>query len=126
MEKRDAVFLLALLGAGGYATWAHWDTISARLGLDEFEPGGIKAVSLAKNGFDFEAGTANWQYLQTRADQDEIELPHDAWTAQSAGDNRFVVTARWREHDLEQRREFDVDIVTCAVAYRGEDPAPPR
>ncbi|MEZ6037486.1 MAG: hypothetical protein R3F29_08400 [Planctomycetota bacterium] len=126
MEKRDAVFLLALLGGGGYATWTHWDAIAARLGLGELEPGGIKAISLAKKGFDFEAGTTNWQHLQTRADQDEIELPRDAWTAQSSGENRFVVTVHWLERGEDQARRFDVDILTNAVIYGGEHAAPPR
>ena len=128
MEKRDAVFFLFLLGGGGYAVYSNWDTIATNLGLEELDPGCIKAVVLAKKESSFERGAANWQFLQSRRQRGEIEFARDPWEAKAIGGQDYRVMVRWVEDGVHVAHGFRVNIATRTIVYDGpiEDPASPR
>ena len=128
MEKRDAAFLLLLLGGGGYAVYANWDTIADRLGLHELNPRVMKAVDLAKESRDFEPGVANWQHLQARRERGEIEFAGDPWSAELIQGHQYRVVARWRRGEHVEMHGFTVNVATRTVSYDGalDAPAAPR
>ena len=128
MEKRDAMFLLLVLGGGGYATYANWDTIVERLGLEQLDPGRIKAIVLAKDASDFQGGATNWQYIQSRHARGEIAVTQDPWVAKLVTGQQYRVTVHWNEDDADVVHGFTVNIATRTVIHQGtqQEPASPR
>ena len=127
MEKRDAVVLLLLLG-GGYAVYANWDTIAAKLDLDELDPRTIKAIDLAQKDSSFERNVANRLFLESRRVSGEIELAADPWQAEAIGGQDYRVTVRWVEGGEPVVHGFSVNIATRTVVYDGlvDEAAAPR
>lgn len=119
MEKKDAILMLLLAGGGAYAVHANWATIRAKLGVDDFYPGRIKAMQLAKDACTFDPPTANWVVLRDRAKNGEIQLQGDPWRAVEIAKPRFRVTCTWKEAGDLQVHTFAVDIGSNAVAYEG-------
>lgn len=125
MEKKDALLLLVLAGAGAYAVSTHWDTICAKLGLDDLRPGRLKATELAKNAFTFAPPSPNWLALRDREKNGEITLPKEPWSAAEIHDPRYSVTCTWVEDGRAHVHVFTVDIGFAAVTYEGEREAKP-
>jgi len=127
MEKRDAFFLLLVLGGGGYAVHRHWDTIATKLGFADLSPGRLKAIALAKDSSDFERGFQNWQWLQSRAKRREIELAAEPWDAKPIAGEVYAVRVHWVEDDEPIVASFRVDVVNRTVRYEAnEEAAAPR
>lgn len=128
MEKRDAILCLLLLGGGGYAVYANWDTISAKLGLAEYNPGRIKAIELARQEMNFELGVTNWQWLESRQQLGEIQFEGDPWQAEAIGGQEYRVTVRWIEAGAHVAHGFRVNIATRTIVHDGPigEPAAPR
>lgn len=131
MERRDAVFLLALFGGGGYLAYSHWDEIVAKLGLDDLNPGRIKAIELCKQHFHFDRYRPNGVVIHERMSSGEIRGNAEPWLAQRIRNERFLVVCSFRDDEKEHHRNFEVDIGTGEVIDRGETPtcpiaAPPR
>ncbi|MBX3462715.1 MAG: hypothetical protein KF830_06065 [Planctomycetes bacterium] len=128
MEKRAALFLVLALG-GGYAAWTHWDVIAEKLSVVDFSPGRLKAIELAKDSSDFERGSTNWQYLQSRHRRREIDLPAEPWSAEPIVGESYRVVARWTEDGDRVVVAFRVDVAKRTVDYEGalgDAPATPR
>jgi hypothetical protein len=119
MEKKDTLLLLALAGAGAFAAFKNWDTIRSKLGFDDFYPGRIKAMQLAKDACTFEPPTANWVWLRDRAANDEIKLQGDPWRATELTKPKFRVTCTWVEDGTRVVHAFTVNIGNSSVAYEG-------
>ncbi|MBL8726874.1 MAG: hypothetical protein JNM25_00495 [Planctomycetes bacterium] len=128
MEKRDALFLLLVLGGGGYAAYTHWDVIADKLSFDSLSPGRIKAVNLAKDSSDFEQGFRNWQWLQTQQKRGTIQMAEDPWSAEPIAGEDYTVLARWVADGDPMVVRFRVNIAKRTVAYDGalDTPASPR
>ncbi len=132
MEKRDSLLLLALAGAGAYGVFTHWDTIREKLGVEDFYPGRLKAIQLAKNAYNWAPPTPNWIVLRDREKNGDITLAKDAWHATEIKDPKFRVTCTWTESGERHMHVFAVDIGFSSVVYEGEAeiqpaaPASPR
>ena len=128
MEKKDAIFLLALLGAGGYALHANWDTIKVKLGLDDLRPGRIRAMHLAKEGNQFDAYRTNWMVVKGREENGEIKVSGDPWNAAEVANPRYRVTCTYVENGERRVHVFSVDIASAVVTYEGLEahPAAPQ
>ena len=98
MEKKDALLMLLLAGAGGYAVFANWETIRLKLGLDDLHPGRIKAMELAKKAYSFEQNTANSVVLRVREDNGEIKLQGEPWSGVEIKAPRYRVTCTYVEN----------------------------
>ena len=125
MEKKDAIFLLLLAGAGAYAVRANWDTLRDKLGLDDFRPGRIKAMQLAKDASTFDPPTPNWIYLRDRAKNGEITVKADPWQTTEVSALKFRVTCTFTENGEVRVHVFAVDIGTNALTYQGLDESKP-
>lgn len=125
MERKDALLLFVLAGAGAYAAWTHWDTICARLGIDDLHPGRLRATELAKNAFTFAPPSPNWIALRDREKNGEITLAKDAWSATEIRDPRYRVTCTWVEDGQQRVHTFTVDVGFAVVTYEGEADANP-
>lgn len=123
MEKRDAFLLMLVLGGGGYAAYEHWDVIAEKLSFAELSPGRLKAISLAKESNDFDRGFRNWQWLQTRAKQREIELPAEPWEASPIAGQVYAVRVRWTDGGDPIVANFRVDVGLRTVRYEAGEPA---
>ncbi len=129
MEKRDALFVLLVLGGGGYGVWKNWDTIAAKLSISQLDPGRLKSIQLAKDSGDLGGGVTNWQLLQSRKQRHEIEMAGDPWQADPLTGQEYRVTVRWQEDDAAQVATFRVDVARRTVALEGsgaDQPAAPR
>lgn len=126
MEKRDALFLLLVIGGGGYAAYENWDVIAAKLSLAQLSPGSLKAISLAKESSDFERGFQNWQWLESRAKRREIELAADPWEAAPIAGQVYAVRVRWVDDGDPIVASFRVDVANRTVRYETDDAAAPR
>ncbi|MBL9078340.1 MAG: hypothetical protein JNL08_12595 [Planctomycetes bacterium] len=118
MEKRDAFFLLLVLGGGGYAAYTHWDVIAEKLSFADLSPARLKAIDLAKDSSDLGQGFTNWQYLQTRARRGEITLQGEPWSAEPIAGEVYRVLVRWHEVEADETMiaSFRVDIANRTVA----------
>tara|TARA_R110002073_G_scaffold58721_3_gene148605 strand:+ start:47 stop:415 length:369 start_codon:yes stop_codon:yes gene_type:complete len=114
MERRDAMLILLLLGGGGYACYTNWDTISDRLGLEQLDPGRLKAVELAKEAFTFTRAMSNWQHLQSRQTNEEIEIGSDPWSTEHIAGPNYRVQVQWIETEdgTTMTHGFHVNIAT--------------
>jgi hypothetical protein len=119
MEKRDALFLLLVLGGGGYAAYTHWDVIVETLSLDDLRPSRLKAIELAKDSNDFDSGFPNWHWLQSRQKRGEIELGETPWNAEPIAGEDYHVYARWVDDGDRIVVRFQVNIANRTVAYEG-------
>jgi hypothetical protein len=128
MEKRDAILLLLVLGGVGYAAHANWDVIKEKLSFADLSPGRMKAIELAKDSSDFESGSTNWQYMQSRSRQGAIQLAPEPWSAEPIAGEDYRVVARWTEDGERLAFGFRVNVATRTVAYDGQlgDGAAPR
>jgi hypothetical protein len=125
MERKDAILLVALAGAGAWAVYANWDTIRDKVGVDDLSPGKLKAVQLAKDAFTWNPPAPNWMVLRDREKNGEIELPAHAWRAYELQSSQYRVTCTWVENGASQVHVFRVDIGSSAVAYDGLEGNPP-
>lgn len=129
MEKRDALFLLLVLGGAGYAGYTHWDVIAEKLSFADLSPGRLKAIDLAKDASDLGQGFTNWQYLQTLAKQKEIELPAEPWSAEPIAGESYRVYARWSADGDTVLATWQVDVAERTVRRQDAaafEPASPR
>ena len=127
MERRDAFILQLVLGGGGYAAYEHRDVIAEKLSFADLSPGRLKAISLAKDSSDFDRGSHNWQWLQSRAKRREIELPAEPWDADPIAGEVYAVRVRWVDDGDPVVASFRVDIAKRTVHYESaEEPASPR
>jgi hypothetical protein len=124
MERRDAFVLLLVLSGAGYATYTHWDAISARLGLDDLHAGRIKAMELVKKSYDIDHHRTNWEVMQGRAGVGEIEIAGDPWQADPTEGSNYRVTCSYTERGARRCQTFSVDIANGAVVWNGETDAP--
>lgn len=125
MQKKDAMFLLVLAGAGAYAIHANWEAIHTRLGLGDIYPGRIKAVQLAKDAMTWANYGANWVVLRDRAEAGEIVVKGDPWHAEEIAKPRYLVTCTYLEGGEQRVHRFTVDVGTNAVVYEGLDAGKP-
>src|SRR5712671_7291309 len=91
MDKKDTLVLLLVLAAGGYAVHANWPKIRLKLGLNDLNPGRIRAMELAKKSFDFDQNRDNTTVLTDRRANGEIQLPADPWSAEPIDEGHFRV-----------------------------------
>lgn len=119
MEKRDALFLLLVLGGIGYAAYTHWDVIEEKIGFADLSPGRLKAIELAKDSNDFETASPNWQWLQTQKKRRAIELSDEPWSAEPIAGEDYAVTARWIDDGEHVVVGFHVNIANRTVTYDG-------
>jgi hypothetical protein len=125
MERKDAFMMLLLLGGGGYAVYANWTAISTKLGLDDFYPGRIKAIQLAKEANSFEQYRSNWTAVQARMKNGEIKGLADPWNATEIAAPKYRVTCTFFEEGERRVHVFLVDVGTRAVQYQGLDESRP-
>jgi hypothetical protein len=125
MEKKDALLMLLLAGAGGYAVYANWEPIRLKLGLDDLHPGRIKAVQLAKEANSFEAYSVNSVVLRDREANGEIKLQGEPWSATEIKRPRYRVTCTFFEKGQRKVHRFAVDVASGAVLYEGLDDGKP-
>jgi hypothetical protein len=126
MERRDKLVLLLLLAGAGWAGYEHWDTIVAKLGLDDLSPGRVKAIDLAKRDLTFERVRSNQLVLDERVRLGEIVATEHAWSAVRIGGGRFLVTYDYKERGVAQKYQFEVDTATNAVTLVDNGPPSPR
>ena len=128
MEKRDAMFVLLVLGGAGYATYANWGVIAEKMGFTELDPSRLKAIDLAKKSVDMRRGISNWQHLQSLDQLGKIQVYGDPWQADPMTGSYYRVTVHWTEDGEEVTHWFKVDIAASSVAYQGatDQPAAPR
>lgn len=125
MEKRDAILMTLLAGAAAYGAYRNWNTISEKLGLEDFCPARVKAIHLAKDAFSFAPPSPNWVVLRDRAKNGEITLPKEPWHASEIQDPRYRVTCTWTEAGQQHVHVFTVDNGRSSVDYEGEEAAAP-
>lgn len=125
METRDALLLLALLGAGAYAAHANWDTIRTKLSFDDLDPEKLRAVKLCQDAYSFAPPDPNWIVLRDRAKNGEIKVPENAWRATTIQHPRYRVTCTWLESGSPCVHAFTVDLGKCSVNYEGVQEATP-
>lgn len=121
MEKRDALIVLVLAGAGAYVAHANWHAIRDRLGLEDLRPESAQAIELAKNAKSFDKYDANAKVLTDRNANGEIKLEADAWRATGLADRRIRVTCKFFVHGERHVHRFLVDTASGAVTYEGLD-----
>lgn len=126
MEKRDVIVLLLLAGGGAYAIHDNWDVIAERMGLEQLDPGRLKAIKLAKNSGCIGRGQTNWQHIQSRRALGKIHVESDPWLAEPIAGQDFRVTVRWLDEDQELQitHTFLVNTVACTVTHEGMSDVP--
>ncbi|HLQ37019.1 MAG TPA: hypothetical protein VK348_04415 [Planctomycetota bacterium] len=121
MDKKDTLVLLLVLAAGGYAVHANWPKIRLKLGLNDLNPGRIRAMELAKKSFDFDQNRDNTTVLTDRRANGEIQLPADPWSAEPIDEGHFRVFLSFTETGEPHRLLFNVDIHSGRVVWASED-----
>jgi hypothetical protein len=124
MERRDAVVLLLVLAGGGYAAYTHWDSISARLGLDDLHAGRVKAMELVKKSCDIDRRHTNLDMMRERAKSGEIEMQGDPWQADPTEGPNYRVTCTYTVRGARLCETFTVNVNNGAVVWLGEGDAP--
>ena len=125
MEKRDALLLFVLVGAGAYAAHANWDTLSEKLSFDDLSPQRLKAIRLAKDAFAFAPATSNWVTLRDRAANGEITVSSDPWRVTERTAPVYCVTCTWTEDGQQRVHVFAVDTGRSTVDYEGLEEGKP-
>jgi hypothetical protein len=127
MGKAHVVMIVLALGGGGYGLYVKWPAITAKLGLQKFDPSAVTAIELAKNAKTFDPSTANWAYLNTQKSLKRIKWRNDPWTAVPIEGRRYRVLACWTavdQGDREVAYSFTVDVPNRSIAFDGEVPPP--
>ena len=124
MERRDAIVLLLVLSGGGYAVYSHWDSISARLGLDDLHSGRVKAMELVKKSNDIDRLHTNGDVMRDRAATGEIEMKGDPWQADPTEGPNYRVTCTYTVRGAPRCEAFTVNVTTGAVVWLGEGDVP--
>lgn len=125
MQRKDAIILLVLALGGAYAVRTNWDAIREKLGLDDLQPGHIKAMQLAKNARTFDTYNPNWTALRDREASGEIKVAGDPWHSTEIGNLRFRVTCTYVEKGERRVHVFQVDTASGTVTYEGLDEGKP-
>lgn len=125
MDRRDAFFLLVVFAGGGYFVHEHWEEIAQKVGLDDLNPGRIKAIELAKQQFTFDRYRQNGVIIHERLHGKQIEAAEEPWTAARLRTNRFLVVCSYREEGQAHFHQFKVDIGSGQVEDAGDSPTPP-
>ena len=125
MERKDSIILLLLLSGGGYYGFTHWDQISQKLGLDDLNPGRIKAIELAKQQFTFDRYRQNGVVIHERMHDGVIQGAEDPWQAQRLRENHFRVVCSFREEGKSHHRLFEVNVGNGAVEDLGDSSTSP-
>ena len=122
MEKSHAIVLVLALGGAGYGLYVKWPAITAKLGLQDFDPSALSAMDLAKNAHTFQPDCTNWQYLDTQKALKRIKWRNDPWSAAPIEGRRYRVFARWIADEKEVAVAFTVDVPNRTVVFDGEVP----
>ena len=126
MERKDAVFLLLVLGVGGYYGYRYRQPIIEKLGLDDLGPGRVKSIEIVKEGFGFEQFRKNGLVMREWIRGGRVEVDGEPWNAkrQKTSDH-FLVVCSYRENGEPHNRQFDVDVATGIVVDLGDTPTSP-
>ena len=126
MERKDQMILLLLAAVAGYATYKNWDVIAERLSLDDLTPGRVKAIDMAKKDYTFDGLQQNSLVLNQRANNKEIKLGEDPWTAKRINGDRWLVTLTYQQEGQSVTHQFDCNIATGMVKLVPQNPQPPK
>ena len=130
MQKRDALFLLLVAGAGGYAAWKHRGWICEKIGYRDLDPGRLKAIRLAKDSGCMGSGRTNWQHIQDRRRSGLIRFEGEPWVAdpiQGQGEEQiYLVSIAWDDVEDEEHVtcRFQVDLASSSVEQLESERAP--
>ena len=126
MERKDSMILLLLAAVAGYATYANWDLIAAKLSLDDLSPGRVKAVDMAKKDLSFDGLQPNSLVLRNRAKNNEIKMGEDPWAATRIEGDRWLVTVSYSQDGQFVTQQFDCNLATGVVKLIVQGAQPPR